>query len=171
MVHNPYLAALFISVMQATTTIFYSEWSFSSVTLQLVVAPAVCDVVIGITVWLFPMKTLLWLLLSETAKVHNMELYYNLIAVLICMLFFIAWCDSVQFYFITRSSAIAEGPRDASCQLKSCQLPRSSAETTYTTSPDQIDGMKLRFSWRQCMIDNVHSTMTRSSRLPLSQVS
>jgi len=43
----------------------------------------------------------------------------------------------------TRSSAIAEGPRDASCQLKSCQLPRNSAETTYTTSPDQSDGMKL----------------------------
>ena len=43
----------------------------------------------------------------------------------------------------TRSSAIAEGPRDASGQLKSCQLPRNSAETTYTTSPDQIDGMKL----------------------------
>jgi len=43
----------------------------------------------------------------------------------------------------TRSSAKSEGPRDASCQLKSCQLPRNSAETTYTTSPDQIDGMKL----------------------------
>ena len=43
----------------------------------------------------------------------------------------------------TRSSAIAEGPRDASCQWKSCQLRRNSAETTYTTSPDQIDGMKL----------------------------
>ena len=43
----------------------------------------------------------------------------------------------------TRSSAIAEGPRDASCQLKSCQLPRNSTETTYTTSPDQIDGLKL----------------------------
>jgi len=43
----------------------------------------------------------------------------------------------------TRSSAVAEGPRDASCQLKSCQLPRNSAETTYTTSPDQIDGIKL----------------------------
>jgi len=42
----------------------------------------------------------------------------------------------------TRSSAIAEGPRDASCQLKSCQLPRNIAETT-CTSPDQIDGMKL----------------------------
>jgi len=45
--------------------------------------------------------------------------------------------------YMTRSSAIAEGPRDASCQLKSCQLPRNSAETTYTTSPDQIDGRKL----------------------------
>ena len=44
---------------------------------------------------------------------------------------------------VKRNSAIAEGPRDASCQLKSCQLPRNSAETTYTTSPDQIDGMKL----------------------------
>jgi len=43
----------------------------------------------------------------------------------------------------TRSSAIAEGLRDASCQLKSCQLPRNSAETTCTTIPDQIDGMKL----------------------------
>ena len=43
----------------------------------------------------------------------------------------------------TRSSDIAEGPRDASCQLKSCQLPRNSAETTCMTSPDQIDGMKL----------------------------
>ena len=45
--------------------------------------------------------------------------------------------------FQTRSSAIAEGPRDASCQLKSCHLPRNSAETTYATSPDQIDGIKL----------------------------
>ena len=53
-------------------------------------------------------------------------------------------CSSVILLFaMTRSSAIAEGPRDASCQLKSCQLPRNSAETTYTTSPDQIDGRKL----------------------------
>ena len=36
----------------------------------------------------------------------------------------------------TRSSPIAEGPRDASCQMKSCQLPRNSAETTCTTSPE-----------------------------------
>ena len=39
----------------------------------------------------------------------------------------------------TRSSAIAKGPRDASCQLKSCQLPRNSVETTCTTSPEQIE--------------------------------
>jgi len=44
---------------------------------------------------------------------------------------------------MTRSSAIAEGPRDASCQLKSCQLLRNSAETTCTTSPEEIEIMKL----------------------------
>ena len=44
---------------------------------------------------------------------------------------------------VTRSSAIAEGPRDASCQLKACQLPRNSAGTTCTTSPEQIEVMKL----------------------------
>ena len=49
----------------------------------------------------------------------------------------------IRYVQLTRSSAIAEGPRDASFQLKSCQLSRNSAETTYTTSPDQIDGMKL----------------------------
>ena len=43
---------------------------------------------------------------------------------------------SISLYKRTRSSAIAERPRDASCQLKSCQLPRNSAETTCTTSPE-----------------------------------
>ena len=61
--------------------------------------------------------------------------------------------------FCTRSSAIAEGPRDASCQIKSCQLPRNSAETTYTTSPDQIHGMKLEILSeamrdRQCALNH-----------------
>ena len=59
----------------------------------------------------------------------------------------------------TRSSAIAEGPRDVSCQLKSCQLLRNSAETTYSTSPDQIDGMKLEIKSeamcdRQCALNH-----------------
>ena len=64
----------------------------------------------------------------------------------------------------TGSSAIAEGPRDASCQLKSCQLPHNSAETTCTTSPQQIEVMKLEgYSGPMCN-KHVHSTMTRSSR-------
>ena len=64
----------------------------------------------------------------------------------------------------TRSSAIAEGPRDASCQLKSCQLPRNSAETTCTTNPEQIKVIKLEgYSGPMCN-KNVHSTVTRSSR-------
>ena len=50
----------------------------------------------------------------------------------------------LRFKISTRSSAIAEGPRDASCQLKSCQLPCNSAETTCTTSPEPS------ISCRQC---------------------
>ena len=65
----------------------------------------------------------------------------------------------------TRSSAIAEGPRDASCQLKSCQLPRNSTETICTTSPEQIEVMKLEAGYGGTMCNkHVHSTMTRSSR-------
>jgi len=64
----------------------------------------------------------------------------------------------------TRSSAIAEGQRDASCQLKYCQLPRNSAETTRTTSPEQIKVIKLEgYSGAMCN-KHVHSTVTRSSR-------
>jgi len=64
----------------------------------------------------------------------------------------------------TKSSAIAGGPRDASCQLKSCQLPRNSAETTCTTSPEQIEVMKLEgYSGPMCN-KHVHSIMTLSSR-------
>ena len=59
--------------------------------------------------------------------------------------------------------AIAEGPRDASCQLKSCQLPRSSAETTCTTSPEQIEVMKLKRYSKAVCNKQVHPTMTRSS--------
>ena len=63
----------------------------------------------------------------------------------------------------TTSSAITEGPQDASCQLKSCQLLRNSAETTCTTSPEQIKVMKLEgYSGTMCN-KHVHSTMMRSS--------
>jgi len=66
----------------------------------------------------------------------------------------------------TRSSAIAEGqgPRDVSCQLKFCQLSRNSAETTYTTTPEQIEVMKLEGLGEPMYDKHVHSTVTRSSR-------
>jgi len=51
--------------------------------------------------------------------------------------------QSLDLYMETRSSAIAEGVRDALCQLKSCQLPRNCAETTCMTSPEQIEVIKL----------------------------
>jgi len=54
----------------------------------------------------------------------------------------IATSYTIKLIF-TRSSAIAKGSRDASCQLISCQLPRNSAETTCATSPEQIEVMKL----------------------------
>jgi len=64
----------------------------------------------------------------------------------------------------TRNSAIADGPCDASCQLKSCQLPRNSAEATCTTSPEQIEVMKLEGYRKPMCNKHVHSIMTRSSR-------
>jgi len=68
----------------------------------------------------------------------------------------------VQKINLTGSSAIAVGPRDASCQLKCCRLPRNSAETTCTTSLEQIEVMKLE-GGPMCN-KHVHSTVTRSSR-------
>jgi len=65
----------------------------------------------------------------------------------------------------TRSSAIAEGPWDASCQLKSCQLPRNSALVSYlydkswTNRSYEVGG----YSGAMCN-KHVHSTITRSSR-------
>jgi len=64
---------------------------------------------------------------------------------------------------ITRSSAIAEGPHDASCQLKSCQLPCNKAETTCMTSRERIEVMKLEGYIGTVCNKYVHSTMTRPS--------
>jgi len=64
----------------------------------------------------------------------------------------------------TRSSAITEGPRNASCQLKSCQLPRNSAETTCTKCPEQIEVMKLEGYPVPMCNKHANSTMMRSSR-------
>jgi len=68
-------------------------------------------------------------------------------------------------YISTRSSAIAKGPRDASCQLKSCQLPRNSTETTCTTSLEQIEVMKLEgYSGPMCN-KHVHGASASNVRM------
>jgi len=64
----------------------------------------------------------------------------------------------------TRSSAITKGLRVTSCQLKSCQLPCNSAETTRTTSLEQIEVTKLEGYSGQLCNKHVHSTVMRSSR-------
>ena len=58
----------------------------------------------------------------------------------------------------TRSSAIAEGPRDASCQLKSCQLPRNSTETRLLIRQvlTKLMVWSGRLSRGQCVMNNVH---------------
>jgi len=64
----------------------------------------------------------------------------------ICLFFctdVLLWIGAQICENTTKSSAIAEGPRDPSCRLKSCQLPSNSAENTCTTSPGQIEVMKL----------------------------
>jgi len=45
----------------------------------------------------------------------------------------------------------------------SCKLPRNSAETTCTTSPEQIEVMKLEGYTGPLCNKHVHSTVTRSS--------
>jgi len=59
----------------------------------------------------------------------------------------------------TRSSAIAEGPHDASCQLKSCQLPCRNYlyKKSRTNRSDEVGGLEA-----MCK-KHVHSTTTRSS--------
>jgi len=55
--------------------------------------------------------------------------------------FIVNWRADLRKY--KKSLAIAEGPRDGSCQLKSCQLPSNIAVNTCATSPEQIEVMKL----------------------------
>jgi len=63
---------------------------------------------------------------------------------------------------LTRSSAIADGPRDAMCQSKSGQLLHNNVGTTCTTSPEQIEVMELEDYSRPRYNKLVHSATTRS---------
>jgi len=53
-------------------------------------------------------------------------------------------CANVAYHGETRRSAIAAGLCDASCQLKSCQLPRNSAELLVR----QVLNKSKLWSWR-----------------------
>ena len=60
----------------------------------------------------------------------------------------------------TRSSAIADGPCDAMCQSKSCQLLRCSVGTSCTRNPEQIEAMDLEgYSQATCNTFCAHSTV------------
>ena len=50
-----------------------------------------------------------------------------------------------------------------SVEMKSCQLPRNSTETTCTTSPEQIEVMKLEGYTGPLCNKHVHSTVMPSS--------
>ena len=70
-------------------------------------------------------------------------------------------CHVNQLY--TRSSATADGPRDATCQSKSCQLLHNSVGTTCRTSPEQIEVMELEGYSRPTYNKLVHSATTCST--------
>jgi len=95
---------------------------------------------------------------SALASLHNEYLFIHL--------FYYARRQHItqpsQLQTETRISAIAEGPRDASCQLKSCQLPCTQQCSNYLY--DKSWTMKLKgYSGPMCN-KHVHSTVTRSSR-------
>jgi len=80
----------------------------------------------------------------------------------------------------TRSSAIAEEPRDGSCQLKSCQLPRNSAEitcrsTTKSCCRQSLAICAINYSGRPSrlggiinLVDRRQPSLSRSERPPFS---
>jgi len=48
-------------------------------------------------------------------------------------------------------NSAADGPRDALCRLKSCQLLHNSIGTSCTTEQQEIDAMELEgYSWPTC---------------------
>jgi len=73
----------------------------------------------------------------------------------------IDWLNRSLTYWIQQEAQLS---CDASCQLKSCRLPRNSAETTCTTSPEQTEIMKLEGQGGLVCSKHVLSTVTRSSR-------
>ena len=66
-------------------------------------------------------------------------------------------------HMIYAPAAIADGPRDATCQSNSCQLLHNSVGTTCTTSPEKIEVMELEGYSRPTYNKLVHSATTHST--------
>jgi len=91
-----------------------------------------------------------WYLFVVIAKCHTLLAvgcvgYWATLADLVCHCPLVCsgrWSElRTIMCWVTRSSVIAEGPRDASCQLKSCQLPRNSEVR-------QVQNKSKSWSWR-----------------------
>jgi len=63
---------------------------------------------------------------------------------------------------MTTGSATADGPRDAMCLSKSCQLLHNSVGTTFMTNPVQIAVLESQGYSRSTCNKLVHSATTRS---------
>jgi len=63
----------------------------------------------------------------------------------------------ITYLSVTRSSAIADRPCDATRQSNSCQLLHNSVGTTWTKSPEQIEVMELEGYSRPTYNKLVHS--------------
>jgi len=73
--------------------------------------------------------------------------------------------DPEKTNMIYAPAAIADGPRDATCQSNSCQLLHNSVGTTCTTSPEKIEVMELEDYSRPTYNKLVHSATTHSTFL------
>ena len=83
-------------------------------------------------------------------------------------------CYVLHLCYIFKLQEAPLSPRDCAMRLVNWNLANYHA-TVQKLLIRQVLTKSMVWSWRfsrrQCVIDNVHSTMTRSSRLPLSQVS
>jgi len=74
------------------------------------------------------------------------------------------WQQQRPYQLKNKKLSYRQGTVRCIVSVEICQMPPNSAETTCTTSPEQIEVMKLNcFSKAMCN-KHVHSTMTRSSR-------
>ena len=87
---------------------------------------------------------------------------------------FLPWCSSSQCEINWNWQEAQLSPRDRAMRRVNWNLANCHATVQKLLIRQVLTESMVwswRFSRRQCVIDNVHSTMTRPCRLPLSQVS